>query len=390
MSVTAQPQVLGGTAGSGTATPARPASLPAFAWRWTRRLTWWAVRLCAFGLLLAIAVAAAGWILRDRWQSVCLLFYIPMIVPGTLAVGLDALVRGRALPGPRYGLALAGLIAVVWYAVPMTGRGADPAPAAPAPPRSAERVGHVRLIHWNVMWGGVRIAHKGRRRNNWEGVRAEICARDPDVVVLSEAPMQPMLDGLLADLGRVTGSAWSKARVENDAGKYDYWYHLFVCSRWPLAKERNVPLENGHGMMVRVDAPHGPLRVFVVDGQSTIYQNRGPLLANVARELEASAAAGRPVDVVAGDFNALSRSVGFDAFGRVAGGYMLASRRADGWRGTYPALLPLLDIDHVWLTRRAGGVACEMLNAAGTDHLGQFVRFTVPRSARAEPPARAP
>ncbi len=74
-------------------------------------------------------------------------------------------------------------------------------------------------------------------------------------------------------------------------------------------------------------------------------QSRLPFLGAIDQICRDAAGAGRSFDVVAGDFNTPSRSIGFDAL--TAQGYTLASRAASGWRGTFPAWLPVYDIDHV-------------------------------------------
>jgi endonuclease/exonuclease/phosphatase (EEP) superfamily protein YafD len=83
-----------------------------------------------------------------------------------------------------------------------------------------------------------------------------------------------------------------------------------------------------------------------------------------------------PFHVVVGDFNSLSRSVGFDDLREL--GFVLASSRARGWRGTYPSALPLYDIDHVWAAREAGltPTTCRMFSSPSTNHRGQTVILT--------------
>jgi endonuclease/exonuclease/phosphatase family metal-dependent hydrolase len=79
-----------------------------------------------------------------------------------------------------------------------------------------------------------------------------------------------------------------------------------------------------------------------------------------------------PYDIVAGDFNSLSRSVGFDELRKA--GFVLASSRAKGWRATFPSVFPIYDIDHVWVGR--GSVtptACHMFSSPSTNHHGQTV-----------------
>jgi endonuclease/exonuclease/phosphatase (EEP) superfamily protein YafD len=135
-------------------------------------------------------------------------------------------------------------------------------------------------------------------------------------------------------------------------------------------------LMNGTAIGVTVATPRGPLRVLVVDGVSDATIPRTPMLRAVMQTCREAQRAGQPFDVVAGDFNSLARSIGFDAL-RDAG-FVLASWRASGWRGTYPAALPLYDIDHVWVA--PGGLlapaTCHMLSSPSTNHRGQLVTLT--------------
>jgi endonuclease/exonuclease/phosphatase (EEP) superfamily protein YafD len=81
---------------------------------------------------------------------------------------------------------------------------------------------------------------------------------------------------------------------------------------------------------------------------------------------------GRPYDLILGDFNTPSRSPGFDELEEI--GYRLAGRSALGWRGTFPALAPVYDIDHVWLGPRIRLDSCTFFHGPYTDHRGQIVR----------------
>ncbi len=87
---------------------------------------------------------------------------------------------------------------------------------------------------------------------------------------------------------------------------------------------------------------------------------------------------GRPVDLIAGDFNACGRSRGFDAIGRSGAGYEIAGARRGWFRATYPAKFPLYDIDHVVCARAVETSGWELFGGDGTNHRGQFVVLRVP------------
>ena len=70
--------------------------------------------------------------------------------------------------------------------------------------------------------------------------------------------------------------------------------------------------------------------------------------------------------------NSVGRSIGFDALASAGDGYRLASTRAAGWRGTFPAWCPLYDIDHIWARRGSIEVlSCEFFSNGSTNHRGQ-------------------
>ena len=130
-------------------------------------------------------------------------------------------------------------------------------------------------------------------------------------------------------------------------------------------------------MSVTAEVRGRRLRLLCVDGQSNPFQSRLPFLVAITDLCRAASAAGRPFDLVVGDFNTPARSLGFDAM--MDQGYTLASKSDAGWRGTFPSWLPLYDIDHVWLARDLGLGSCTFFNGPHTDHRGQVVRILLPK-----------
>jgi endonuclease/exonuclease/phosphatase family metal-dependent hydrolase len=136
---------------------------------------------------------------------------------------------------------------------------------------------------------------------------------------------------------------------------------------------RQVPITNGSAVEVTVIIRDRLVRVVVVDGDSNVLRSRTPMLRDVIRACADSAAAGEPIDLIAGDFNAVGRSVGFDEFPRA--GFTNASAQSPGWRPTWPAWLPLYDIDHVWVGRGWVVESYEQFTNLSTDHRAQFARL---------------
>jgi endonuclease/exonuclease/phosphatase (EEP) superfamily protein YafD len=312
----------------------------------------------AVGLVLAIVLGSVGQVVRDRSVAWALLMYLPLVPLGLMAAAFDGILRGRALPKGRFILGAIGLVTALGAAVPMVGFGPEP----------VERTGpEISVLHWNVLWGG------GKPRNpaKWEAMRREILARGADLIVLSEAPPADWLDQLVGEMG----PGANRVQVEHEPGA-STWFKLVVCSKGPLRLVRRETIADGTGMVVEAEVRDRLVRLLVVDARSSPLLPRGPRLLDVAAACRRARKAGEPVDVVVGDFNTVSRSLGFDAI--EAEGYALASRSSRGWRGTFPSFLPVYDIDHVLIRRDDPLLDCRLFTNLASDHRGQVVRFRPP------------
>lgn len=312
------------------------------------------------GVALAIPLTLGlfGQLLRDRSTPLLYLNYIPVIPLGAAAVVFDLVRRGRTVRRPRFGYATVGAMAVLVGAVPLVGLRPDRQGGAVTTTKT------LTVLHWNVRWGGRGGA------DGWRSIRSDIVARHPDVVVLSESPKDEHIRELLADLG----PGWSSVRSEHPPHN-TYWWRLVVCSHWPVRLDADSAITDGRVAQVTVATDAGPLRVWVVDGVSDPRLPRTPLLTDLARLVRQANAPGQGPDIIAGDFNALGRSVGFDLLADQ--GYRRTSDSSFAWRGTFPSSCPLYDIDHVWV--RAGvavGESTFFTNLA-SDHRGQVARLNL-------------
>jgi vancomycin resistance protein VanJ len=306
---------------------------------------------------LLLVLGVVGHVVRDRTVWLAPLMYIPILPVALWAVLQDVLYRGRSLPvrRPPFALGFMAVVGAVLSAVEMTGGRPDPLPSGAR---------QVTVLHWNVLWGG-----RGGGET-WEPIVSAIAGRAPDLVVLSEAPPAPMVERLRARLG----PAWSAVRWE-DMSQPRYRYHMVVLSRWPLRADNRHDITDGKAMTVSAMTDAGVLRVLAVDGKSDWHLSRTPRLHDIAGICDSARQSGRPIDIIAGDFNCVGRSIGFDAFEE--GGYTLASRGSSEWRGTWPAPLPLYDLDHVWVRRERPVGECDLFGSRYTDHRGQVVRISV-------------
>ncbi len=311
----------------------------------------------AYGLTLAIVLGTVGQLVRDRSIVFALLMYFPLVPLGLAAMAFDAIRRGRALPKGRFVLGAIGLVAAIGASVPMVGLG--PEPTAGSGPE-------ISVLHWNVIWGG------GKRRNpeRWAAIRGEILGRKADLVVLSEAPPVDWLDQLVAEMG----PGASRAQIENGPKDVN-WFKIVVCSKGPVRLIRRETVDHGVGMVVEAEVKGKTIRLLVVDAQSHPLIPRTPRLLDIATACRRAREAAEPIDVIVGDFNSVSRSLGFDAI--EGEGYALASRSAEGWRGTFPSFLPVYDIDHVWVRRDLPILGCNLFTNLASDHRGQVARFRV-------------
>jgi endonuclease/exonuclease/phosphatase family metal-dependent hydrolase len=319
-------------------------------------------RVAALGSAVLIASGLVGQAIRDRSVGSALLMYIPLLPVGMVAVALDTTWRGRSLPRLRFGLTALGLVAIAWSAHTMLGSGTSDQPGG------SDR--EVLVLGWNVLWGGGLF----RSPRTWAAQCTTIAELKPDLVVLSEAPPGDWLDRLVGELGPGASSVGMHHEPRSP-----YWYRLAVCSQWPLRLEERLSFPGGAAMSVTAEARGHHLRLLVVDGISSPARSRIPFLRAIAEECRTATASGRPYDLVLGDFNTPSRSLGFDEFDRL--GYRLAGRSARGWRGTFPSWLPVYDIDHVWLRAGLGIGSCTFFNGPHTDHRGQIVRIVLPQEA---------
>lgn len=332
---------------------------------WPRRA---ARAVVGVALLLAIVLALLGRLTRDPVVPLAFLLYAPLALFAAAALAFDLLARGRSLPGPRFGLAGAALLGLGFEAAEMLAWPGADEPGGGGP--------EIRVLHWNIQWGG------RDRADRREAARRAILDHAPDIALLNEVQDDAWVERLRAELDPAATAVFR----HQPAGS-PYWYGLVVCSKWPATFEEDVALAHGAGLIVRVAAPDGDLRILLVDGQSNPALPRGGFLRDIVATCGRRRLEGRPVDLIAGDFNCVARNLGFEEIGR--GGYRLASRRCGGWRGTFPASLPLYDIDHVWVAREARGLRCATFGARTSDHRGQLVRFRRPKAEAAPGPAEA-
>ncbi len=232
----------------------------------------------------------------------------------------------------------------------------------------------VRVMTWNVLssQGGI------------EKVSGEIRRQKPDIVCLQETIGRR---GVVADrtselIARFPG--WHAARA----------YDVTVLSRWPLQAERRYPHpkpSRRRVLAVTCQTPGGPLDVIVAHISTTARgarlggrkagslsraletasliqqtaQTRQSQLPVIDRALADSKRSGRPY-LLAGDFNNPPRG-GFHRHLKA----QLTDAFAQGGLGsgfTFPAKLPVMRIDYLWLSRGLRARRCFTVATNASDH----------------------
>lgn len=328
--------------------------------KWTGR---WLRRAVIATVVVALAVAVVSIITRDRIEAVQLLVYLPVGLFGLFAVVLDLCLRGRALFGrpqagfpKRFMLTTIGAAAMLWHGFTMVGWQSTVDVDDVANAQTA------RVLHWNVRSGA------GTDRA-WDSLVNDVVAQSPDVVVLSEAPWGNRIERLRVALGE----DWQVVAFSRVPGG-TYWVSHVVISRWPMTVTRpafDVP--NGSATPVSIKRGKSAINMLVVDGLSHPHRPRTPMLNRIAEIVDDQAGSGPPYDMIVGDFNAVSRSVGFDAITQAACGYDFAAAHSGQWRGTWPSDAPLFDIDHILVRKDWPIVDCDLFTSPSTDHRGQVV-----------------
>lgn len=332
--------------------------------RW-RRMLQFLLRAMAAGLFGMIFGGLVGLVVRDRFPVIALLIYVPLVPLGAAALVWEMAARGRGLPKWRFLLGAAGLVAVSAGVWTMTGGWAAAMPDMSDAPGGTP----IAVLQWNVRWGGGGGGKDGKLVR-WDSICRDIARHAPDIVILSECPRRERL----THLEQTLGLAWTTVRSEHtDPARY--FYRLVVGSRWPVTLERESAIPSGRVMQAVVAAPSGDVRVLVVDGESHFRHDRTPRLRAVAQILREAERSGAPIDLVAGDFNAVGRSVGFDAI--ASAGFTSAGATGPGWRGTWPSILPLYDIDHVWVSERWSITSVDRFPNRVSDHRALRVRAKV-------------
>lgn len=298
-----------------------------------------------------------GRVVSDRFLWSQFLFWIPTPIAALAAlIGTLALAARRNQDGAttRPRIAAAGLFAT-GLAIAAFSLGREHRVWA----RSAPTDGALRLLHCNIHWPD---------REHAPDVMAYLATRDDDLIVLTE-PGWLLLDERGSQLAL---AGWTVLRTGRFA----------VLSRLPIIEARPlVRAEQSDLTLLRVDASArglGDLRICLADLPS---DPRRPRMASAERlrallDGDSADASSRSdpletFDMVLGDLNNTPRAASLD---RLFPGMRDAQRDAGrGIGGSWPAWLPLWQLDHVLLGPRLRAVDYILVDTGLSAHRAQEV-----------------
>ncbi len=290
---------------------------------------------CAVGLCgIALAVT-----IRDAMPLLAPLHYA---TPPLAILALALLGGALAWRARRRGVGIANLCTAVAAAVLVaTTAWCDSAQPDAVPTRAT------RVVFWNVF--GARLGA--------DAVAAHLVATGADALFLVEAGPtdvagQTALDAALR--AALPGHTLLRAP-----------HRIVAIARGDLRRVAARDLRGGGSAVrfeLRLDGD-APLTVVVADIDSNPVRARGPALAELRAWVEPLATSRA---LVVGDFNTPRRSVHFDAW-RPAWRHAFETA-GHGLDGTWPAWLPVLSLDHVWVARGCDPVRCTTRDTTASDH----------------------
>src|SRR5690606_22803643 len=191
----------------------------------------------------------------------------------------------------------------------------------------------------------------------WSSLPASLASFDADVICLVESKR---LEQRRAELEqRLPGYAMHFA-----AGGFTVLVRgdLLACEPAPMAPSKAVRVA------VRCRRTNQELALLLVDMPSNPLSSRQPAFAQLEQLVLRDASAPQ---VLLGDFNTPRSSVYFD--GLREGLRHACEMAGEGFVETWPALFPVLDLDHIWLGPSMSPVRCHYSSAWLSDHLAVVV-----------------
>lgn len=219
------------------------------------------------------------------------------------------------------------------------------------------RRGASTVMTWNV-----------RSAPNLDRTFAVIQKASPNILMLQEIKAGNPL------LGRLRGSGWHIARAADVA----------ILSRSPITQTRSLPMLQGsgrralmaetqlNGETISVVAVHFATNVSGASRHHPRAYLRGSAKSRSLQVRRLLEIAPRSKTIIAGDFNMPPRGV---VYRRMARSYSDGFSAGSGFGYTYPARLPLLRVDHVFVSHDLSVAKCRTVRTLVSDHLPVVVEM---------------
>lgn len=311
-----------------SAAPDRRKRIQAWLRRAVRRLPILLVALAAIGFVVRVTV-------RDRFPVISIFYYaLPLIVQAGLLYA-SAACWGYSKKWRRTLLCLiaANLLFGFWR-------------ISNSYEHRAQQTGGPRIVFWNI----------ARGKLGMDSVIARIKRENPDVIALAEA-------GLI-DNTDYWGLMFPGYSVSDCRGG------LIIMARGTISGQQYERFDFARCLSVRIEAAGMTFRVAVADVMSNPFRSRRTPIEQIYQFVNGFSDA--PV-VVVGDFNTTADSVWFDNWReKMNHGFEQAG---EGVLATWPNPVPVIAIDHVWVSRPLKCGSCRLLGTMLSDH--RMVEFSL-------------
>ena len=307
------------------------------------RLATAAARVCSLAVCVGIVVRMT---VQDRYPALAAAFYMlsPASICGcaVLAALLFRVGRNRS-SGRR--MAVVALVCMAWVAMSMFHFHSQAI-------RTAETA---RVLFWNVFRGPF----------GWDSILQSIHQENADVIVLAEFGKS-----------RLPPNFWRKNFPDHPHRRI-LPREVAVVSKYPIGNSKTIH-HNVQGMCHRLTLSIGEqdVSLMVCDLPSRPYHRRSKSVQQVTEM--AAEMKDRP-SLIVGDMNTPVNSVHFS---QLRQSYRNAFEvGGQGYHATWPMPLPVLAIDHCWVSRHIDIVACRIKWTLSSDHRPIVTDLSIRRAA---------
>lgn len=293
------------------------------------------LRLPLACLLLLSSFMHAG--PRDSWVPLQVFFYgmpLPLLMAGWIMLGF--LCRGkRAI---QAGCAIVALgCGISWWKASFR----TPAQAA------ENQLATIRMLSWNMAHKALPSADLGT-----------FLAKDaPDIVGLVEVGLRHSDPNPLVD---ILPAGYMVQKLDNG---------MAIVARGTLKIVEQVVLASTSKFAhLEVEVKGVTWQVFIVDGASRPINSRKDVLTRILADVR-----GQSHSVIMGDFNTPAESCHFVPWRSEL--HHAFDEAGQGFRETWPSLLPVLTIDHIWTSKDTRPLHAEKRWLASSDHAALLADF---------------